>query len=173
MCRRLSSGEPIVFTSNSFNLICLSRSNLSPSSAYSLFQYAEQIVWSSAKSTKISHRRESNMNNGRMLSVILRRKIKTLLVSYRFEFTRAFNYAIKTNASFFVREMKNKKKKKKRNQRRGVVARFHCYRMTIQVKKSYPQQLFLLSFLRILAVLFCAKRLIAERGKESRGYREE
>lgn len=57
LCRRLvrlSSGEPIVFTSNSFNLICLSRSNLSPSSAYTLFQYAEQIVWSSAKRTKVS-----------------------------------------------------------------------------------------------------------------------
>lgn len=47
-----SLGKPIVITSISFNLICLSRSNLSPSSEYSLFQYAEQIVCSSAKRTK-------------------------------------------------------------------------------------------------------------------------
>jgi len=47
-----SLGKPIVITSSSFNLICLSRSYLSPSSKDSLFQYAEQIVCSSAKRTK-------------------------------------------------------------------------------------------------------------------------
>jgi len=51
-----SLGKSIVITSISFNLICLSRSYLSPSSECILFQNVEQIVCNSAKKQKVNGR---------------------------------------------------------------------------------------------------------------------
>lgn len=83
-----SLGKPIVITSISFNLICLSRSYLSPSSEDSLFQYAEQIVCSSAKRTKSYWKKKAKWSPLNVffvipaVSAVLKNSLSFIIISF-------------------------------------------------------------------------------------------